>query len=297
MTKKVLVTGATGQQGGGVARELLKLGHEVRAFVRDLDSESAKTLEGLGAKLAQGDFNDDASINAAITGVDSVFIVGNMYEGLDKEIEQGKRVVDAAGGQAIGHIVYSSVAGAAVDSGVPHFDSKYEVEKHLASVSSNWTIVAPVFFMENFAAPWNIPTVASGKLRQAFRPSTSLQMISSADIGKFAAHVIDQGAHLFGRRIEIAGDALTGSDIAAGLSTAAGKPIEFEVQPIEEVRAMGEDMAKMFEWFESTGYNVQVKDLHAEFNNVDWTSFDDWAGKQDWTALLSPATAPATATV
>jgi uncharacterized protein YbjT (DUF2867 family) len=289
MSKKVLVTGATGQQGGLVARELLKLGHEVRAFVRDLNSGTARTLEDLGATLSRGNFNDEASIDAAMTGIDSVFIVGNMYEGLDKETEQGKRLVDAAIRHSVGHIVYSSVAGAADNSGVPHFDSKYKVEKHLASVSSNWTIVAPVFFMENFAAAWNVPTIVSGKIRQAFSQGTSLQMISSADIGKFAAHVIDQGEPLFGRRIEIAGDALTGSGIAAGLSTAIDKPIGFEVQPIEEVRAMGEDMAKMIEWFESTGYNVQIEDLHAEFNEIDWTTFDDWAGKQNWTALLNLA--------
>lgn len=123
------------------------MGHKVRAFVRDPASDKSQQLANLGATLAKGDFNDFESITAAVDGVDSIFIVGNMYEGIDKESVQGIRVVDAAVAAGVGHIVYSSVAGADTNSGVPHFDSKFKVERHLRAVSENWTIVAPVFFM------------------------------------------------------------------------------------------------------------------------------------------------------
>ncbi len=290
MGKKVLVTGATGQQGGLVAQELLKLGHSVRAFVRDTDSDRSKELVSLGATLAQGDFNDSASIDAAMEDVDSVFIVSMMYEGIESEIAHGKSVVDAAVKNSVEHIVYSSVAGAADNTGIAHFDSKYEVEKHLTTMAKNWTIVAPVLFMENLSFPWNLSDIANGKIRQALSADTSLQLITSADIGRFVAHVIDRGQPLYGRRIEIAGDSLTGPEIASVLSEAIGKPVKFEVQSKAEVDAIFEGVSIMYEWLEKTGYNAPIEDLRSEFGDIDWTSFKDWAQKQDWTALLDSVT-------
>ncbi|MEE8046356.1 MAG: NmrA/HSCARG family protein [Dehalococcoidia bacterium] len=291
MTKKVLVTGATGQQGGAVARELLKLGHEVRAFVRDVDSAKSKELVELGASLAEGSFNDADSIKAAAEGVDSIFIVSNMYEGIDQESIQGIRVVDAAVAAGVEHIVFSSVAGANANSGVPHFDSKFKIEERIQEVAPNWTIVAPVFFMENWTFEWNLPPLLTGKVRQAFSPSTSLQMISYVDIGRFTAFIIDQGSLHYGQRIEIAGDSLTGTEIAEALATATGKPMEFEVQPREEVAAMMEDVALMYDWFESTGFSADIKNLQSEYRHIGWTSFDQWAAKQNWAALLTPSPA------
>ena len=290
MGKKVLVTGATGQQGGLVARELLKLGHSVRAFVRDTDSDRSEELVSLGATLAQGNFNDSASIDAAMEDVDSVFIVSMMYEGIENEIAHGKSVVDAAVKNSVEHIVYSSVAGAADNTGIAHFDSKYEVEIHLTTMAKNWTIVAPVFFMENLSFPWNLSDIANGKIRQALSADTSLQLITSADIGRFVAHVIDRGQPLYGRRIEIAGDSLTGPEIASVLSEAIGKPVKFEVQSKAEVDAIFEGVSIMYEWLEKTGYNTPIEDLRSEFGDIDWTSFKDWAQKQDWTAPLDSVT-------
>lgn len=289
MTKKVLVTGATGQKGGLVARELLKKGHEVRAFVRNLESGKSTDLVSLGATLAKGDFNDEASINEAVSGVYSIFIVGNMYEGIEKEAEQGIRMVDAAVAAGVDHIVYSSVGGANANSGVPHFDSKYVVEEHLQRVAKNWTIVAPVFFMENLTFMWNLPSLQSGKFRQPVGERTYLQMISSADIGSFNAHVIDQGSLFYGQRIEIAGDNLTGIQAAELMSDASGKTITYERQPREEIAATMEDAALMFDWFENVGYEANIEKLRAEYPEIGWTTFSDWAIKQDWNTLLTPA--------
>ena len=117
-----------------------------------------------------------------------------------------------------------------------------------------------------------------------------MQLITSADIGRFVAHVIDRGQPLYGRRIEIAGDSLTGPEIASVLSEAIGKPVKFEVQSKAEVDAIFEGVSIMYEWLEKTGYNAPIEDLRSEFGDIDWTSFKDWAQKQDWTALLDSVT-------
>ena len=287
MRKEVLVTGATGQQGGLVARNLLAKGHRVRAFVRNTESDASQELLELGATLAEGDFNDVKSIRAAVEGVDTVHIVTNMYEGIDKETPQGIRVVDAAVDAGVEHIVLSSVAGANTNSDVPHFESKFSVEQHLERVARNWSIVAPVFFMENFVLPWNLPTLKAGKIRQAIGESTPLQMISSTDIGAFIAHVIDQGESFYGKRVEIAGDSLTGPQIAGAIAATSNESIVFEEQPRDEVAAFGEDVALMFDWFEQVGYDVNIEALHARYPEISWTSFEQWTTKQDWQSLLA----------
>lgn len=293
MSMKVLVTGATGQQGGGVARNLLKLGIDVRAFVRNTESEKSKELVALGATLAKGDYNDVQSIRDAVEGIDTVHIVTNMYEGIDQETVQGIRAVDAAVAVGVEHIVFSSVAGANTNSGVPHFESKFKVEQHLREVAKNWTIVAPVYFMENVTFAWNLPALQSGKFRQAMSGSTYLQMISHEDIGKFIAHTIEQGESFYGERIEIAGDSLTGTQAAEILSEATGTVINYERQPREEVAAMMEDVALMFDWFENVGYSANIENLRSEYPNIDWTTFTRWATKQDWSTLLTPSEQPA----
>ena len=287
MRKEVLVTGATGQQGGLVARNLLAKGHRVRAFVRNTESDASQELLELGATLAEGDFNDVKSIRAAVEGVDTVHIVTNMYEGIDKETPQGIRVVDAAVDAGVEHIVLSSVAGANTNSDVPHFESKFSVEQHLERVARNWSIVAPVFFMENFVLPWNLPTLKAGKIRQAIGESTPLQMISSTDIGAFIAPVIDQGESFYGKRVEIAGDSLTGPQIAGAIAATSNESIVFEEQPRDEVAAFGEDVALMFDWFEQVGYDVNIEALHARYPEISWTSFEQWTTKQDWQSLLA----------
>ncbi|MCZ6539828.1 MAG: NmrA family NAD(P)-binding protein, partial [Chloroflexi bacterium] len=122
---------------------------------------------------------------------------------------------------------------------------------------------------------------------------TPLQMISSADIGRFVAHVIGRGPELTGRRIEIAGDALTGTAIAGQLGSKIGRPVEFQVQPLEELKTQFGDMSIMYEWFERGGFSVDIAQLHREFSEVEWTSFDDWSGRQDWAELLEPSSVAA----
>ena len=147
-TRSVLVTGATGQQGGAVVRALIARGHRVKAISRRPDSEGAKRLTAAGVEVVAGDLDDAASVATAAEGVDTMFLMGNSYEaGTDAETRQGIAVANAAKAAGVGHLIYSSVADADKKTGIPHFDSKYLVEKHIAGLGIPYTISAPVAFM------------------------------------------------------------------------------------------------------------------------------------------------------
>ena len=275
----VLVTGATGQQGGTVTRALLEKGHNVRAIVRDTQSEKAVELAQMGVELVVGDMDDTASIAAAAQGADSMFAVTSPFVlGTDHETVHGRNLVDGAVAAGVGHFVYSSVASADKETGIPHFESKWEVEKHLLESGLNWTVTAPVFFFENISSPWLAADLASGRYRQAMPTDRDLQMIGLAAIGAFNAVVIDGREDFYGERIDIASDELSGAQTAAVLSDATGRTVTFDEQPIEEVRAaFGEDMALMYEWFNEVGFDVDIDDLEARFPSVRWESFADWS--------------------
>ncbi len=148
-----------------------------------------------------------------------------------------------------------------------------------------YTIVAPVFFMENLLQPWILSSLRQGKLAMALPARRSLQQIAVADIGAFVAAVIERGDTVFGRRFDIAGDELTGEEAVAILSKVTGREVHYEAVPPDVLRAQSEDMAMMFEWFDSTGYAADMKNLRRDFPEVKWHTFEEWARKQDWSIL------------
>ena len=229
--------------------------------------------------MVRAELTDRASLAKALEGVDAVFAMTTPFEaGVDAETVQGMTLIDAATAAGVGHFVYSSVASANQRTGIPHFESKWEVEKHLAASGLDWTVTAPVFFFENISSPWLAADLTDGRYRQAMPTDRDLQMIGLATIGAFNAAVIDGREGFYGQRIDIASDELTGAQIATALSKALGRTVTFEVQPIEEVRAgFGEDMALMYEWFTEVGYEVDLDDLRARFPSVGWESFADWS--------------------
>ena len=103
-----------------------------------------------------------------------------------------------------------------------------------------------------------------------------------ADIGAFVAGVIERSDTVFGRRFDIAGDELTGEEAAATLSKVTGREVHYEEFPPHVLRAQSEDLARMFEWFDSTGYAADIKSLRRDFPEVTWHTFEEWARKQDW---------------
>jgi len=280
----ILVTGATGQVGGAVARRLLERDHAVRALVRDPASPRAQALAAGGATLVRGDLSDHASLVAAAEGAEVLFLVTTPAAGVDVEAQQGIAMVDAAKAAGVGHVVFSSVADAQNATGIPHFDSKQVIEEHLAASGLSYTAVAPAFFYDNVLFPWNQQALAAGRWAQALPADRPLKMISVADIAAFAVHVIEHPTAFANEHIDIAADELTGLQMAAALTSALGRPVAYEEQSLEAVRDQFEDMAIMYAWFDEVGFTVDVDALHARYPEIPWTPFADWARTQRWEA-------------
>jgi uncharacterized protein YbjT (DUF2867 family) len=270
----IVVFGGTGQQGGAVARELLRRGHPVRAMVRDL--AKAQPLADAGAELVRGDLDDPASLDAALAGAYGAFSVQTFAgpDGLAGEVRQGRAVADAAARAGIRHLVYSSVGGAERDSGIPHFESKYEVERHIAQLGLPATILRPVFFLDNFAGMGPQPTDDGQVLTFALPPDVPLQLIATRDIGVFAAEAFEQPDRYLGTALEIAGDELTPTRIAEVFTEVTGVPTTFREQPVEQLRAFSAEMATMFAWFAEAGYRADLPALRR--THPDLTTLDAW---------------------
>jgi uncharacterized protein YbjT (DUF2867 family) len=279
----VLVTGATGKQGGHLVRELLAHGHSVRALTRKPESPAAAALAERGVTVVKGDFDDEAGLERAARGVDTVFAMSTPYEsGAKTETREGINILRAAAAAGVAHFVYSSVAGADRASGVPHFDSKFEVEKEIRRSGIPFTIVAPVFFMENFVADYMAAGIAKGSIAMALPATRRVQQIAVSDIAQFAALVIERRESFLGKRIDIASDELTGVTTAEVISKVSGRQIKYSALPIDAVRQQNEDMARMFEWFDHVGYDADVVGLRSLYPEVKWHRFSDWAREQRW---------------
>jgi uncharacterized protein YbjT (DUF2867 family) len=281
----VVVTGATGKQGGAVVRSLLERGHEVRAATRDVESAKAKELRRVGVTLVRASLEDTAALTKALEGATSLFVMTTPFEGgVPAEIRQGTSAADAAKAAGV-HLVFSSVGSANRQTGVPHFDSKYEIEKHIAKIGARATILAPVYFMENlyFAKE----QIAKGSYAAALPPARMLAQVSIADIGAVAVRVLENASRFEGMRFDLAGDELTGHELVAILSRVVGRPVAYTQVSLDIIRQrMGEDGAKMYEWLDRVGYTVDRVALHREFPDVAFHNFESWAKVQDWNPFL-----------
>jgi len=281
----VAVAGATGKQGGALARLLLDRGHEVRALTRKPKSKAALDLQDLGAEVHEAHLDDGGAVRRAAKGADAFFLVATPFEqGVTAEVRQGLAAARAAKEAGVRHLVYSSVAGADRGTGIPHFDSKQEVEACVQKLGIPYTIVAPVFFMENLLGPMFLKGLRAGTLEMPLPESRPLQVIAVADIAGFARIVLERPSEFQGKRIEIASDSLTGPGMAMALA-ASGRPIGYAEGSLERVRAFSEDFARMWEWFDQVGYRVDVSGLVRAYPEVGWHDFRRWVHGQDWSIL------------
>jgi uncharacterized protein YbjT (DUF2867 family) len=277
----VVATGSTGKQGGAVARGLLERGHKVRAVTRDPNSSQARSLANAGATLVAASLEDTAAITKALEGATSLFAMTTPSGGTDAETRQGVAAADAAKAAGV-HLVFTSAGSANRQTGIPHFDSKYEVEEHIAKVGVRATILAPVYFAKE--------QLAKGIYTAALPPTRTLAQVAVADIGAVAVRVLEDAGRFTGKRFDLASDELTGNDVVAILSRVTGRPFAYYQVPLDVIRQrMGEDGARMYEWLDRVGYTVDRAALHREFPDVAFHDFESWAKTQDWNALLQSA--------
>src|SRR5512143_1952314 len=281
----IMVTGATGKQGGAVARHLLKSGYKIKAMTRKPQGDQAVILKSLGAEVIQGDFDDPKSLERDLEGVWGVFAVQNTWEaGVEREEEQGKRFAELARKKGVAHYVYSSVGSAHRNTGIPHFENKWRIEETVRGLKfPSYTIPRPAFFMDNFTSPRFLPGLLEGKLLMGLKAETKLQMIAADDIGRFGFLAFDQHERMNGVELDIAGDEHTMPETAEILGRAMGRSIRFVEVPKEDVRKMSEDYAIMLEWFDRVGYNADIAALALKYG-IKPIKLSEWAARINWLA-------------
>ena len=276
--RTILITGATGKQGGAIAAELAGADFSLRALTRNPEGAAARALAARGVTVVRGDLDDEASIRSALAGAWGAFAVQNTWEaGVEQEEAQGKRFAALAREAGVRHLVYSSVGSAHRQTGIPHFENKWRIENTVRELGfPSHVILRPVFFMENLMAPGFLN---GNQLISALHPGTVLQMLAVRDIGKYGARAFTDAERLNRREIDLAGDALTLPEAAAQLGRALGRPIQYQAIPMAEVRKQSEDIALMLEWFERTGFDADIPALQREFG-IRPTRFAEWAASQ-----------------
>ncbi len=278
--RTILVTGATGHQGGAAAHHLLKRGKfNVRALVRNKHKHSAIALKRSGAELFVGDLDHQASLEHALQGVYGVFSMQSHNDGLAAEIREGKAIVDVAKALGIEHFVYSSVGSAERQTGVPHFDSKFQIEEYVRASGLPYTILRPVFFLFNYDGMRSI--VETGTLSQPLSPNTKLQQLSEEDYGEMVAEVFERPADFANRAIEVTSMEMTMPEVAAAFTRVLGKNVAYQQIPFEAFEQQaGEEMTTMYRWFENVGFGADLAQLKRDFPAP--TDVDSYLREHDW---------------
>jgi len=262
-SKIIAVTGATGQQGGAVARKLLIDGWKVRALTRDPGKPAAQQLQALGAEVVAGDLENRSDLDAAFSGAYGVFSVQNFWlpnVGFEGEIRQGKIVADAAKAAGVQHVVYSSVGAAHRGMGQKHFESKWIIEQHIHSLNIPYTILRPAAFFENFN--WERAVILNGTFNAiGLRPEKERQLIAVEDIAAFTALAFEQPEQYLGKTIELAGDALTESQLADTFAKVIGRPVNLTMPTGGNGRRSDEEMTAMFNFFNGEAYDADIPAL------------------------------------
>jgi uncharacterized protein YbjT (DUF2867 family) len=300
-SKVIAVVGATGAQGGGLVRAILDdPEHEftARGITRDPDSEKARALEELGVELVQADLDDRASLERAFAGAHGAFCVTNFWEhfSADKEIEQAGNQAGAAKAAGVQHVIWSSLEDTrrfVTDDRmptlqekykVPHFDAKEVAEGAFRAAGVPTTVLRTAFYWENFLYFGLGPKRGDdGVLAVTFPLGTSrMPSMAAADIGKIALGIFKRGDEYVGRTVSVAGEHLSGADLAAKFSRVLGEEVRYvDVDP-DVYRSFGfpaaDELGNMFQFkrdFEDAYVGARDLDV-ARSLDPELQDFDTW---------------------
>ncbi|WP_369215561.1 NmrA/HSCARG family protein [Streptomyces flavofungini] len=292
----VLVTGATGRQGGATARALLDRGVPVRALVRDPHTRRARAVEALGAHLVTGDLTDPATLGAAVDGVRAVFSVQmpaftDQGVDFDGEVAQAHNLMTAAKAAGVEQFVQASTSGVGQHLEAPGWKegrwammeaplgTKAAIQDRLRSMDfTYWTLIKPSFFMENFepSLRFYFPRGVEGGLVTVVRPDTRLSLVATKDVGRVAAAAFSAPEQYHRMELELAGDYLTMTQIAEILSGALGVPLSAPDMTEEQARAAGmPDMGATHAYVDEVGQPARPESVRAL--GIEPTSFEQWA--------------------
>ncbi|WP_066367165.1 NmrA/HSCARG family protein [Herbidospora mongoliensis] len=294
----VLVTGATGRQGGATARALLAAGVPVRALVRDPSTERAKAVEALGAELVTGDLTDRDSLVEAARGARAVFSVQMppMAEGLagnsidfDGELAQAVNLIEAARAVGVPQFVHTSVSGAGQRvvterwAGLdPYYATKGAIQDRVREAGfTYWTLIKPGFFMENFLPElaYLFPRGVEGGLVTVLKPETRLSLVAVDDIGRAAAAAIADPGRFHGIELELASDHRSMTEIAAALSTALRTELTAPDLTEEEAVAKGMPVWAGVSHERTGAVGQPARPEYARAFGIPLTTFEEWTVK------------------
>lgn len=273
-SKKIItVLGATGAQGGGLVRSIMNdAGGEftARAVTRDTNSDKAKALAALGAEVVAGDVDDEASLARAFAGAHGAYCVTFFWAHFspDKELAEVRAMVGAAKKAGLKHVIWSTLEDTRkqvkVGSGsmpvlmekynVPHFDAKGEANAFFAEAGVPTTFLHTSFYWDNFITFGMGPKVGEDGQRALMLPLSTKKLpgIAAEDIGRCAHGIFKQGDDLIGKTVGIAGEHLTGDDMAAAFTNAYGEEVVYQDVPLDVYRGLGfpgaEDLGSMFQF-------------------------------------------------
>ncbi|GLX03384.1 NmrA family NAD(P)-binding protein [Microbispora sp. NBRC 16548] len=293
----VLVTGATGQQGGATARALLANGVPVRALVRDPATERARAVEALGAELVTGDLRDRDSVIRAARGARAVFSVqmpplrAGAFD-FEGELVQAVNLVEGALAAGVPQFVHTSVTGAGQHTEAPGWaEGRWaSLEPALAAKAAaqdrvreagftHWTIIKPGFFMENFlpSAAYLLPRGVEGGIVTVLKPGTRLSLVAVHDIGAAAAAAFAAPERFHGVELELASDHRPMKEIAAVLSRALRTELTAPDMTAEEAVAAGMPGygVAAHEFLNVVGQSARPE--YARALGIPLTTFEDWA--------------------
>jgi uncharacterized protein YbjT (DUF2867 family) len=276
-SKTIFVTGATGNQGGAVAKNLLQNGFKVKVLTRNTESANAQNLKKLNAEIIKGDLDSPDTFSDHLKDVDGIFSVQSS-DNVKKEINQGITLADLAKDFNIKHFVYTSLAPAELQTGIPHFESKLVIENHIKKLGIPYTIIRPSELFENFLIPMVKKGILKGKLTSPFTKDVLHQYTSSDDVGKTSVKIFSDPDKYIGKIITLATDEMSTSKAAEIFSEVLGKPVKNQQLPMFVVRiVMGKDLYMMFKYINKNGGDF-IKDLDAiKTENPNLTGLGEWA--------------------
>src|SRR6516162_1086422 len=282
--KTVLVTGATGRQGGAVIRHMLPKGWKLRALTRKPASHAATELAGQRVEVMQGDLEDAPSLDRACRGIYGIYSVQDFWSvGAKREVQQGKNLADAAKKAGVHHFVFSSVGGAERNTGIPHWESKWEIEKHIRQLALPATIFRPASFMEMYHILEVEVGILKGRLADPIRGNKAYQTIATDDIGAFVALAFERPKDFMGLELEIAGSELTNLEATEVFSRVLGKPVRFRKLPLPLVRLiLGKEFYAMFRWFNDRGYQADIAGLRRRYPEIHLHTLEEWLREEGW---------------